>query len=111
MITSPTLAIPSAPISKVPSFVIEINGNWGITVIVQSVQVGSTGVQEGHGVGSDESSVTVTPVGSIPDAVAKLSTWPASISAWVNVYVAVYVDVAPTASEVALEPAEGFELT
>ena len=52
-----------------------------MSVIVQLVQVGSIGVQEEHGVGSDESSVTVTPVGSIPDAVAKLSTWPASISA------------------------------
>ena len=85
VITSPTLAIPSAPKSKVPSFVIRILGDSIISTIVQSVQVGSIGEQEGQGVGSVESSVTRLPLGSVPVATAKLSTWPALMSACVIV--------------------------
>jgi hypothetical protein len=44
--------------------------------------------------------VVVPPVGIVPVAVAVLVIWPASTSAWVVVYVAVHVVVAPTASEV-----------
>ena len=67
------------------------------------MQVGQLGtdVQVTQGVGSDEISVTGGPAGGVPVAVAKLFTCPASISAWVIVYVAVKVVVseAPIAKE------------
>ena len=37
------------------------------------------------GLGSEDVSVTFGPEGGVPTAVAKLFTWPASISAWVIV--------------------------
>ena len=44
--------------------------------------------------------VTAGPVGGVPAAVAVLTTWPASTSAWVVVYVAEHVTDAPGASVV-----------
>src|SRR5580765_4365811 len=54
------------------------------------------------GVGADvtvslDVAVTGAPVGGVPDAVAVLTTWPASTSAWVVVYVAEHVVDAPGA--------------
>ena len=78
----------------------------GVNVtIVQVVQVGSIGVQFVHGVGSLEVSVTWGPRGGFPVAVAKLSTWPASISAWVITWTAVNaVESEEPTARVAKEP-------
>ena len=48
----------------------------------------------------DGGDVTAGPVGGVPVAVAVLVTTPAFTSAWVTVYVAVHVVVAPGASVV-----------
>ena len=78
----------------------------GVNVtIVQVVQVGSIGVQLVQGVGSLEVSVTGDPRGGFPVAVAKLSTWPASISAWVIMWTAVNaVELEAPTARVANEP-------
>ena len=73
-------------------------------VSVHAIQFGLI-VQVVQGVGSVEVPVTGFPLGSCPVAVAKLSTWPALISAWVITWVAVNVveSEAPTA-RVAIGP-------
>ena len=73
--------------------------------IVQEIQVGSIGVQLVQGVGSEEVSVTGGPRGGFPVAVAKLSTWPASISACVIMWTAVNaVELEAPTARVANEP-------
>ena len=59
-----------------------------IGVEVESVALASSSVEAG------------SPAGGLPKAVAVLSTEPESTSAWVSVYVAVHVVVAPGASVV-----------
>ena len=49
------------------------------------------------GVSTESVADTVGPAGGVADAVAVLSRWPASTSAWVSVYVAVQVVLAPGA--------------
>ena len=81
------------------SFTALING-----VEVHVVQFGA-GSQFVHGVGSLEVSVTGGPDGGVPEAVAKLSTWPASISACVITWTAVNaVELEAPTARVAKEP-------
>ncbi len=72
--SSPKSAIPLPLTSTyIPSLVISIDGVWGIGVIVHSGHNGSTG-HDTHGVGSSDSSVTGSSLGSVPVAKARLYT-------------------------------------
>jgi hypothetical protein len=73
-----------------------------VTVVGEAVLVSeSAGFAVAVRVALEGAEVTAAPVGGVPDAVAVLLTDPASISAWVTVYVAVHVTCAPGAIELA----------